>query len=266
MERHRDDDRHDNVKNRDMNRDPITKEPGSHPVGTGIGSAGGAAAGAAIGALGGPIGMLIGGAIGAVAGGAAGHAAGEAIDPTGEVEYWRTEHTRRPYYDKSYAFDSDYEPAYRYGIDARNRNRNRPWDNTLENDLKTNWQTTRGKSRLEWDTAKPAVRDAWDRSDRTYRAYDSTDNYWKTQHTSADYFDRNLTFDDYRPAYRYGTFARSRYGDRAWDTSLENDLSRDWDRHKGSSRLTWDKAKLAVRDAWHGVERAIPGDFDKDGR
>ena len=39
------------------NRDPLTKEPGSHPVGTGLGSAGGAAAGVAIGAaIGGPSG------------------------------------------------------------------------------------------------------------------------------------------------------------------------------------------------------------------
>ena len=37
---------------RDANRDPITNEPGAHPVGTGVGAAlGGAAAGAAAGVL-----------------------------------------------------------------------------------------------------------------------------------------------------------------------------------------------------------------------
>ena len=50
-------------ENRDMNPDPITKQPGSHPVGTAVGSAGAAAAGAAIGAPFGPIGMLVGGAL-----------------------------------------------------------------------------------------------------------------------------------------------------------------------------------------------------------
>ena len=65
------------------NRDPLTGEPGSHPVGTGIGSAGAAAAGAAVGGVvGGPTGMLVGGAIGAVAGAVAGHAAGEGANPT----------------------------------------------------------------------------------------------------------------------------------------------------------------------------------------
>jgi len=40
--------------------DPITGEPGAHPIGTEIGATGGALAGAAIGALGGPVGMTAG--------------------------------------------------------------------------------------------------------------------------------------------------------------------------------------------------------------
>ena len=67
----------------DLNADPITGEPGSHPVETGIAGTGGAVIGAAIGAIGGPLGMVIGGAMGAMAGGLAGSAAGEAIDPVG---------------------------------------------------------------------------------------------------------------------------------------------------------------------------------------
>ena len=38
----------------DTNPDPITGEPGSHPVGTGLGAGGGALAGAAIGSVAGP--------------------------------------------------------------------------------------------------------------------------------------------------------------------------------------------------------------------
>ena len=78
------------------NRDPLTKEPGSHPVGTGVGTAGGAAAGAAVGTLaGGPIGAVVGGAIGAVAGAVAGHAVGEAVNPTVEHQYW-SKNFRKP--------------------------------------------------------------------------------------------------------------------------------------------------------------------------
>lgn len=60
------------------NRDPLTNEPGAHPVGTGLGAAiGGAATGVAVGAMAGPIGAAVGGVVGAVAGGL--YARGEPI-------------------------------------------------------------------------------------------------------------------------------------------------------------------------------------------
>jgi len=66
----------------DSNLDPITGEPGAHPVGTGLGATGGALAGAAIGAVGGPIGMTAGALVGAVAGGLVGKEVAEKVDPT----------------------------------------------------------------------------------------------------------------------------------------------------------------------------------------
>ena len=84
----------------DFNLDPITDEPGAHPVGTGLGAAlGGAGAGIAAGALGGPVGAVVGGVVGAVAGGLAGKASAELVNPTAEDAYWREAHTREQYYE-----------------------------------------------------------------------------------------------------------------------------------------------------------------------
>jgi hypothetical protein len=51
---------------------------------------------------------------------------------------------------------------------------------------------------------------------------------------------------------------------------VESDLSRDWQRAKGKSRLAWENAKDATHDAWKRVsdtvERATPGDSDRDGK
>ena len=47
---------------------------------------------------------------------------------------------------------------------------------------------------------------------------------------------------------------------------MENTLERNWNEAKADSRLAWSEAKGAVRDGWHHIERAMPGDFDKDGR
>lgn len=254
-------------ENRDMNRDPITGEPGSHPVGVGLGGLGGAAAGAAVGSLLGPIGTLVGGAVGVLAGAAAGKGIAESVDPTGEAEYWRDSYTTRPYYSKDYDYDTDYAPAYAYGNTVRSQYAGRKWDDSLEAEIKQGWEATKAKSRLTWEQAKAAVRDAFDRSDRTYRVYEATDKHYANQYKTADYYKADYSYDDdYRPAYRYGTYARSRYAGRDWDDRLENELEQGWATAKGTSRMAWHDAKGAVRDAWHGVERVLPGDFDRDGR
>lgn len=153
----------------DLNRDPITGEPGSHPVGTGVGGIGGAAAGAAIGSAAGPIGTVVGGAIGAVAGGVAGHAAGEAINPTEEDAYWRSNYTTTPYYSSSAAsysdldYDRDYSPAYRLGYENRARYGSNARFEDAETDLGRDWERLKGNSRLKWEQAKDATRDAWNR-------------------------------------------------------------------------------------------------------
>ncbi len=93
--------------------------------------------------------------------------------------------------------------------------------------------------------------------------------YWRDNYSSRPYVTRGASFDDYGPAYRYGVDSYGRYEGRSFD-DVESDLSRDWQRAKGSSRLTWDNAKYATRDSWQRVsdtiERAIPGDSDRDGK
>ncbi|HEX9718821.1 MAG TPA: PA2169 family four-helix-bundle protein [Ramlibacter sp.] len=150
------------AEDKDLNRDPITDEPGSHPVGTGIGATGGAVAGAAAGTLGGPVGVAVGGVIGAVVGGLAGKAAAEAVNPTAEEAHWREHYTREPYYEPGRGFD-DYAPAYRLGLSGRTRYEG-DWD-TAESRLASEWESARGGSSLSWPQAQPASRAAWDRID-----------------------------------------------------------------------------------------------------
>ena len=146
------------------NRDPLTGEPGSHPVGTGVGSAGGAAAGAAVGAVvGGPVGAVVGGVVGAVAGAATGHAAGEAVNPTVEGQYWRENFQKRPYYRSGRSY-SDYEPAYRYGWESAGSSEYRDRSfSEVERDLQNGWDKAKGSTDQKWYDVKDATQDAWDR-------------------------------------------------------------------------------------------------------
>jgi hypothetical protein len=149
---------------RDSNPDPITGEPGAHPVGVAGGATGGALAGAAIGAVGGPVGSAIGGAIGAVAGGLAGKGVAEGVNPTEEDAYWRDNFKSRPYYREGKSYD-DYSHAYRYGWESASRPEysGRRFED-VESDLGRTWGTTMGsKVRTEWNEARDATRDAFER-------------------------------------------------------------------------------------------------------
>jgi len=151
-----------NTKSRDPNPDPITGEAGSHPLGAGVGAAaGGLAAGAALGAAAGPVGAAVGPVAGGVAGGYGGKAAAEALDPTAEEAYWEKNYTSRPYYAEGTNY-LDYRPAYQLGWESYSRYRDKRFEE-VEPELKTHWDSRRSGSRLTWESAKQAVRDAWDR-------------------------------------------------------------------------------------------------------
>ncbi len=154
--------------NLNENRDPITGEPGSHPVGTGIGAAvgslaglaGAAATGAALGTAVGPIGTVAGAAIGGLIGGLAGSAAGEDVNPTVEHAYWNENYKNRPYAEQGKSYDT-YKPAYDHGINAYSANEGRSFDE-IEPQLSREWKDS-GNEAMSWDKAKPASRDAYDR-------------------------------------------------------------------------------------------------------
>jgi hypothetical protein len=98
---------------------------------------------------------------------------------------------------------------------------------------------------------------------------DAEHAYWRDNYANRPYVAAGTSYDEYAPAYRYGLDAYSRYPDRHFD-DLDADLGRDWNTARGSSRLDWDNARHASRDAWQrasdAIERAVPGDSDRDGK
>ncbi len=90
-------------------------------------------------------------------------------------------------------------------------------------------------------------------------------SHFQNSYQAAPYYSAGREWNDYEPAYKYGydTFGQHR-GQRFED--VEDSLERNWDSTRGNSRLAWSEAKGAVKDGWHYVERAMPGDADRDGR
>lgn len=91
------------------------------------------------------------------------------------------------------------------------------------------------------------------------------DAYWQKAYAKESYYQAGLTYDDYAPAYRTGYQGRAQYAGRKFN-DVERDLEARYNREKGSSKLGWENAKRATRAAWDRIERAMPGDFDRDGK
>lgn len=144
------------------NRDPVTGEPGSHPVGTGVGTAGGAVAGGAIGAAaGGPVGAIVGAIVGGVAGAYGGRGVAEAVNPTVEEQYWRENHATQSYATEGYDYEH-YAPAYRVGYEALGKYPGKSFDE-IEDDVALDYEKHQPGSALPWDQVRPASRAAWDK-------------------------------------------------------------------------------------------------------
>ncbi|WP_296949482.1 general stress protein [uncultured Massilia sp.] len=150
----------------------------------------------------------------------------------------------------------DYAPAYRYGSEARSKYSGRDWDD-VEANLRSDWDSRYGTAGepSTWEKFKAAVRRGWDKI-----TPDSDDDAYRSD------WDRNYSslggaYDDYAPAYRYGSEARSKYAGRSWDDA-ESDLRSDWDSRYATSGepSTWEKFKAAVR---HGWDKITP-DMDDD--
>jgi hypothetical protein len=97
-------------------------------------------------------------------------------------------------------------------------------------------------------------------------AFDEHRDHFRMHH-SDDY--GAAAFDDFEPAYRYGwTLGNDqRYRGRDW-SAIETDARRDWESKYPDN--TWERFKSAVRRGWErtsdAIERAVPGDSDRDGR
>lgn len=264
------DTKHDrNTKhNADTNPDPITGKPGAHPIGTGVGAAGIGVTGTVIGgAVGGPIGAVVGAIIGSIAGGFAGKQVAEQVDPTYEDNYWRENYKQRDYVEAGYDYDTDYAPAYRTGYEGYNRYgaSGKSYDD-VERDLQADYESNSGNSRLNWQQAKYASQDAWNRSHQTVSRFRRQDNHWRENYQSRPYVESGYDYEHYRPAYMTGYNSYINYGLNRGMTydEAEPTIRQEYEQTQDHNGLGWEKAKHAIKDAWDRVRDAVSNDDHPD--
>lgn len=91
---------------------------------------------------------------------------GTAIDPN---DHWRESYVTRPYYQEAQldtpdlAYDRDFSKAYELGSRARSEHDGNTRFEDVEDNLKESWEELKAESRLKWEQAKQAIKDAWDK-------------------------------------------------------------------------------------------------------
>ncbi|MCU0525916.1 MAG: glycine zipper family protein [Elainella sp. Prado103] len=253
------------------NADPITGEPGAHPVGTGIGAAAAGAAATAIGATAGPIGAVVGAVVGSVIGGLVGKSAAESTNPTIEETYWRDSYTSRPYIRPEYPYEA-YQLAFQVGHEGYlSRSKQRISFHEAEPELRREYESRNHESRnhesrnhesrgyesgnhgaeIVWDEARYAAEDAWERTKRNTFFYEE-DQHWKTQFQHRPYYHPSLSYSDYQLAYRIGYEGFVEYADQNQHfDQVEHILKQNYEADNTASVLPWPEARHAVFDGWH---------------
>lgn len=75
------------------------------------------------------------------------------------------------------------------------------------------------------------------------------EKYWEEAFRNRSYVRSEHTFNAYRPAYRYGVDAYSASPERTYLDARE-ELSKNWEKSRGKSTLSWEEAEPATRDAY----------------
>lgn len=170
--------------------------------------------------------------------------------PLGSPASYDEESYYRVHYDSHMAmlgggYDA-YKPAYTYGAGlARDPlYSGRQWDE-VESRVRTDWEAKHPGS--AWERFKDAIRHGWERMSGGSEDYETD---YRT-HWQSTYSKEGINYDEYAPAYRYGTsMASGSYRGRNWD-DVEEYLRTDWEtRNPGSA---WDRFKAAVRHGWDRI-------------
>lgn len=82
--------------------------------------------------------------------------------------------------------------------------------------------------------------------------------FWRGEFQNRPYFTSGTPYDQYGPAFQYGWESYANHKGQTFH-DVETELARDWENHRGTSKLSWNYSKGATQDGWHRAEQSIGG-------
>lgn len=84
----------------------------------------------------------------------------------------------------------------------------------------------------------------------TMMGWTQENEYWRNEYISRPYYKSDTSYSIYEPAYQFGFDNYLQYGGKPYDSLDANQLKSQWERSHGTSSLSWEQARPAVRDAY----------------
>jgi hypothetical protein len=89
------------------------------------------------------------------------------------------------------------------------------------------------------------------------------ETYWREHHASQPYADKQRSYEDYAPAYRFGYDAATKHTGKRFE-EIEEDVALNYEKSRPESALPWDHARPAVKAAWDRLAGVLgPRDADR---
>ena len=91
----------------------------------------------------------------------------------------------------------------------------------------------------------------------------SEEAYWREHHPTQPFADKNLPYEAYAPAYRFGYEAAAKHAGKSFE-EIEDDIALNYEKSRPESALPWDHARPAVKAAWDRLGGVLgPRDADR---
>ncbi len=76
------------------------------------------------------------------------------------------------------------------------------------------------------------------------------EKHWRERHHEQEWADSNSNYEHFAPAYKTGYEGATKYAGRHYH-EIETDLARDYEKNDAHPAIPWDRARPAVKAAWH---------------
>lgn len=95
------------------------------------------------------------------------------------------------------------------------------------------------------------------------KQWELAEAHWREHHAKQPYADKNLSYEQYAPAYRFGHEAASKHAGKKFE-EVEDEVALNYEKARPQDAIPWDTVRPAVKAEWDRLAGILgPRDSDR---